>query len=201
MQDSVRLSLNLKVQYRELIISVDHQFEDWQEHEIAEALTEWVEASDSSVHFKILWNQPKPGLYKHFREPDSKTGIFIWLLDKTDEKHLDIELMEYFHGINGLYVPGEDKSANILVFKQTPVIKFKSVILHEVGHLLGLEHFKHYGNIMSKEASSTCLTLKDTTQLCTYYNCIPKSQCPFCEIEVHSESYTFPELITEDFAK
>jgi hypothetical protein len=181
MQDSVRASINLRVQYRELTISVDHQFEDWQEREIAEALSEWVEASDSSIHFKILWKQPKPGLYRNFTKPNSKTGIFLWLVDKTDTKTLTPELIEHFSDIEGLYVPGTDRSANILIFNQTPTSKFKSVVLHEFGHLLGLEHFDSFGYIMSTNASSSCLTLKDTTALCSYYRCMPKSQCLFCE--------------------
>lgn len=165
---------------RSFVVHIDHEFNYWQEKEIAKAFSEWTEASDGTITFKLIWNQPRRGLYKDHIDPKKDDGIFLWYLDKED-KNLTPELVKYFEKINGLYVPGDGSSSNLLIFHQVPEYHFKAVVLHEIGHLLGLNHIEEKGHLMSPAAGVSCLTLKDTQALCKHYNCVPRSFCMTCQ--------------------
>lgn len=165
------------VKNRELIINVDYRFDYLQEKLIAEAISEWSIASDGVIKFKVYWNQPRESIYSYsFSLLNPRDKIFIYSVNKNDSK-LTEDLREYFSDINGLYVPGFQDGSNLLIFEQVPMYHFKAVVLHEIGHLLGLMHLEEKDHVMSSASGSYCLTFSDIEYLCSYYNCIPKSMC------------------------
>lgn len=157
-------------------IIVDADFTVPQQILIAQAMLAWEGASSHKVKFKPAWNIPKPGPFKNFYPLMFDQGIFMWSLPK-DPHHLSDSQLEQAKPLGGLtiYGPGEN-SAHVIIYADLPAKHFYGVALHELGHLIGLNHIDGK-TVMHKNIKSHCITALDAKQLCELYGCVPKPDC------------------------
>lgn len=171
-------SLNVKREISNLEIKIDKEFSKKEMELISTAFHAWEKASQNKLHFTLIWNQPKPGYYYSHLNPDENAGLFFWYLPRNTQ-HLDKNYPEAWKTYYGLmnYGRGEN-SGNLIVFKKIPDHKFYPVVLHEIGHLLGLHHSKMESwTVMHPNALSHCITQWDAEQFCKLYGCKALSQC------------------------
>lgn len=154
-------------------VNIDQKFNPVQEQLIIESLNDWTIASSGVLQFRVNLKQPGYTNINSVIKPED--GIHILYVDK-DDKELSQELFEVFLFLNGLYVSRKN-GANILLFKGIRKDYFKNVALHEIGHMLGLEHMQGSGYVMSTMDARGCITYSDATALCKIYNCRPKTTC------------------------
>ncbi len=170
--------LHIKRENPEIHIKIDRDFSQKEKELIARAFHSWEVASQNKLRFILTWNQPKPGDYKNHLNPSENAGIFLWHLPKKPAE-ADARYPSGWKIYYGLmnYGRGEN-SGNIIVFKKIPKDKFYSVVVHEVGHLIGLNHNSELTwSIMHPSAVAHCITQLDAEKLCKLYNCTPISQC------------------------
>lgn len=161
---------------RPVQISIDERFSPAQQVQIYDAFVSWRIASGDRVDFVINWNQKRPGPYEKYKSPKSKNGIFMWYLDKNTE--VSETLRNDWIDFLGLMVYGSDeRSGNVLIFTATKEQNFYPVVLHEIGHLIGMKHIPGIVSVMKPETSIGCITQLDAQQLCRLYGCIPRPQC------------------------
>jgi predicted Zn-dependent protease len=61
--------------------------------------------------------------------------------------------------------------------------KFKTVMLHEFGHLIGMQHLPIVGTIMypSVDLGTNCITPIDLAQFCSMWKCNPENMVSSCK--------------------
>ena len=143
---------------------------------IQKAFDAWEKATTHKLQFVLIWDVPKPGRYHLFSKPKENAGIFFWNLPKTSY-HIPQESIEEWRSYYGVMVYGRgENSGNIIVFKEIDMEKFYPVVLHEVGHLIGLNHIKAK-SVMHPSAIFGCISPLDANQVCELYKCIPRPEC------------------------
>lgn len=154
-----------------ILVFVDESFNRFEEDHIWYAARAWEQTSNGSVKFILYFKMRRPGKLNNFYGKKYKNNsIFIWNIDKSN---LDNSLKEKFERYNGLW----DRYGNILMFKDTDSY-FYNVILHELGHALGLKHDdKKTKSVMHPNAIRGCITDLDSFKLCLIYGCVPKPEC------------------------
>ena len=162
-----------------VVVHVDSSFTFVERLRIKRAMTTWEKASNNRISFLPIWDVDKPGLYKDFAKAHVDQGIFLWRLDLNDSTHFTpIQQAKYAH-FSGMFTngPGEN-SGNIVLFESVRETSFYKVTLHELGHVLGLDHVETKENIvMQKRVQSNCITTLDAALLCNLYKCKPKAEC------------------------
>lgn len=160
-----------------IIIQIDQTFSATERLAIHMAMHTWEKASQDKIVFYPEWDVPKPGYFRTMTPLKENQGIFFWNLSK-EKKHLTPRQFDAASRQLGVthYGPGEN-SAHVVVFHGLSREQFYSVALHELGHLLNLKHIDAKYAVMSRTASSHCLTTLDAMQLCELYNCQPQPEC------------------------
>lgn len=99
------------------------------------------------------------------------------MVDKNLNDFTKEDLVEYQYYL-GLcqFGPGED-SAAVMIFKEASGRYFYSVVLHELGHLLGIQHLPGDAVMNRIVSSRGCLRLEDVEALCRLYRCKPHPEC------------------------
>jgi len=162
------------------MLQVDAEFSDIEEMEILQAIHTWKRVTQDHVSFMIEWNIPKPGAYKDVycaadgRLNCSYDKMFIWSLPKTSDQ-LTKEQLEEAKTYRGLMAhQGVD---HVIIFQDFPHDKFYGVVLHELGHLLGMNHVEDDKNVMFFDSSAACIGPIDSVQICNLYDCTPSPEC------------------------
>ena len=160
-----------------IVISIDRDFTSDQQSHIDNAMHAWETASSGKVKFVTTWDVFRPGPLQLFIPLKSDQGIFLWYTHK-DKYQLSPSMLEDAIPWGGLTIfgPGEH-SVHVIIFQDTPKQVFYDVALHELGHLIGLNHINGR-SVMHKNVVSNCITELDAKQLCELYGCDPKPDCP-----------------------
>ncbi len=160
-------------------VYVDRNFVDYEKREIKFAFDAWTRASNGIVQFDVHWDVPKPYVFYKHEKPKADQGIFIWQLGLYDRSEVSEKLYNEYHSYHGLFIPGPNDSANILIFTDVVAREhFYQVVVHEIGHLIGLDHEKgHEDAIMYPHATGDCISKWDMKALCSIYGCSPRNQC------------------------
>lgn len=157
-------------------ILVDEDFSTVEQSDIHAAMRAWEVASSGKVKFIPTWGVNKPGQFKYNRFLIFDQGIFFWHLPKNSVHFTETQLIDVkpLGGLT-LFGPGSN-SAHVIVFSDVPQRIFYAVSLHELGHLIGLNHIKANA-VMHENVKAACITPLDAQQLCELYECVPKPDC------------------------
>lgn len=162
-------------------VSVDDKFTELQKRQISTAFKTWRRASGERVSFVVKWDQKEPSSYADHHKLNRNSGIFIWSIDK--EKDIPKKLAESWSNYLGvtIYGPGQN-STNVIMFTSANTDEyFYPVVLHEIGHLIGMSHIPGIPSVMKPEVSVGCISQLDARQLCDLYNCTPRPECLILE--------------------
>lgn len=158
---------------------VDNTFTEREQELIAEALEEWVTATDGAIELNLLfgWERGKPFAITEMKMVDGKSTMH-----KSGSKDPGyIEMKEVvgkeFAGRTHLY---DDRWSIVIVTSSKNEHKFKSVIMHELGHYLvfdsthlseGLMHPK-----MKDQAAAGCIDQYTLDKACAILRCGPAAK-------------------------
>lgn len=158
-----------------ITVFIDEAFVGYEQKAISKAFNDWMSASNHTIYFTLVWNMPKPGLYKTHKMTSG--SIFLWKLDKTSDQISDADLKNWDTYL-GVWDSKSTNSGNIIIFSHVIKKAFYKIVAHEIGHMLGLVHtnMKHDA-LMHPHTTESCITKLDAQQLCNIYNCIPKPLC------------------------
>lgn len=140
---------------------------------ITRAGNDWERASNYKIRFDFIFNIKKPGLYKKVAHKYNQN--YIWYFNKWDNEQLDLfDAMDKYNW-KGFYA--NKKKKYIVIFDESSD-KY-NVILHELGHLLGLKHSINKNSAMSTNIndSSGCISFIDAQNLCDIYDCTAHNYC------------------------
>lgn len=158
--------------HRRIHLRVDTSFTQPQRIAIAEGASRWERSTKGAIQFDVTMYQ-KPDNFDPVLEFLDNPGIsnqniyetdhtvFIWNADFG--KLLVLETLLGF-SVNG-FTPGNYIA---LVPNRMTIPELTVAVVHELGHLLGLQHTK---TIMDVDATSNCITAADMLQFCQVYNC------------------------------
>lgn len=175
-----KYGLGVAREIRNIRVSVDAAYSEDHQALILKAFQAWEEATSGILSFELTWNVPKPSPYKEQDSiPAKDHGIFLWSVPKTEEQGTSKQLQDWV-SFWGLMVYGKgENSGNILVFEDVPPEKFYPVVLHEIGHLIGMQHESEWAwSVMDPHAYGECVTALDAKQVCGLYKCKAKPGCP-----------------------
>lgn len=155
------------------VVLIDKGFSGLQRKEIYQALAAWERASQHRVKFYPVWNQTKPQSVDASEYGDV---LFIWNLKDKDQKMLEKGIKKY-SSYSGYFLTGDtNESGHILMFVEEDEL-FYGVMLHELGHFLGLSHIEDENTVMYGNVGSVCITKKDAKALCDIIDCKPTPEC------------------------
>lgn len=158
---------------------IDKEFDQEEVGYIIAAATEWSKATENRVNYNIV-------------VMSTATKINIdnaLIINKVTSTYADVIVLDYFFNLNtpkenfikikalGYYYESKILPSIILVADRLDDFNYKAVVMHELGHSLGLEHNSSeeamYNSIMypSAEGQSTDITAIDVTAYCNIHNC------------------------------
>lgn len=153
------------------LLFIDERFNQEQEIMMLNAINAWEEASSYKIKIIPYLKVKRPGkIVNLYNKSYNDNSIFVWNIYPND---LNTKMTNNFKTFAGLW----DDKGNILIFTKE-LSRFYNVILHEIGHTLGLEHFNNnYITVMHCEAASSCITEIDAKLLCEIHSCTPNPEC------------------------
>lgn len=169
--------INNTPRYAIEVVQIDPEFTDHEKFLISEAALEWMHATNNIVKFIFVYDKNLDFKVKI----DHKPVIFnIFHLQPIEEDHIIVEYLDSvlpapvigfydnIHIINSLFT-----TMFIVRVRISSDSEYKAVIMHEMGHSLGLAHSKIADTLMypSVSGSSDCITMVDLKQFCEKYGC------------------------------
>lgn len=146
---------------------LDRKFNEFEIGFIEGACKEWEEKTNHVVEFKIV-----RAIHKSFIDENT---IYINKSDKNNPTIFALEIMSS-DTIFGYYDGKSPIKSILIVSDNVDDIMYQTVVLHELGHALGLKHNTDYGDINttmypSINSRQSGLVKKDIDQFCSIYKC------------------------------
>lgn len=165
-----------------IYIQIDEAFSSEQNTEIYRAAKTWEQASSDIIKFNLDFNHSRPTLFFQDDDINNQGAHFIYYGERSYQelgwdqyfKHPTALALTYYSN-----VPDHNKEdrVKIIAFNLDKKYDFSAVMLHELGHSLGLVHTDDKISVMHSTVLTKCITPADAEQLCQLYRCIPKPQC------------------------
>jgi hypothetical protein len=157
------------------IVYVDRQFSNLEKSFIKQAGEEWQIATNNMVKFIFIYDSAPINIVadnhtiirRFYMRPAKENEFIVQYLDFI----LKADLLGWWDEHNLL-----NNNINTMIIVRSRISSQKeyvSVIMHENGHALKLEHSKYENALMypSMMYRDLCITLDDLNQFCTIYHC------------------------------
>lgn len=173
---TVRDTIYTNKTFSNINIYIDTQFSSDEKVLIKDAFSTWENVLNNNVKFNINYSS-KPSLFKD-RE-SFEYGIFVWKLEHGDKTQMSDEDIKFFKNYEGVFLGEKHVSGNIIILINYYGFnnRFYGVVLHEIGHFLGLSHVNDIDSLMHPSTGAYCVTVNDADRACKMYNCEPNPEC------------------------
>lgn len=163
-----------------LYIYVDDRFTPQQEKRIKEAAKDWEEVGEGSFKVTFIWKQHFIGKWRQHQKP-ART-IYMWWVERSRDELGD---KKYHDSYDDLAEVTDDDvgGTDIIVYHDLQEQQFKTVILHEFGHIVGLNHTEVKGRLMYPYVREMCPCIDSdaAASFCLLYGCHGVGDCPLLE--------------------
>lgn len=148
-----------------LMVTIDPNFSSEQKRAIQDALKLWPETLNQKMVFDFSQNLPKPS---YFYQPDA-ADLFIEMIP-SNEPTPGIGGKTVTHAETAVDGTNVIQQALIALPERLSLPKLKEVALHEMGHVLGLEHSFNRSDIMYFTSRVADLSDRDKNTIRRIYN-------------------------------
>lgn len=161
----------IRAEYISETIYLDKSFTKEEVDIVLEATWEWAKATDNRVIYKVI----------QLSEKENEISINNSILfNKVNADNIDILSLDYLHHNYTLgYYSNNNVIPNIVIVAERLDSErlYKEVVLHELGHSLGLEHDHEasgIGTLMypSVDKQSESITPTDVFNYCKIHHCL-----------------------------
>lgn len=162
---------------RNQTIYVDSAFTERELTIIKSAADEWERATNGTVHFTLFWFAKLPDHEIHTYVPYNT----MIRLNSNNQHVFETDLRIRDNTAGFLQTTSGSYYIGIVADRITVESLLKSVVIHEMGHALGLDHDDSSPAIMNRAAyyREPCLSYSDLNQFCNRYRC-NVAQMSFC---------------------
>ncbi len=158
----------------EYSLAVEKEFDDEEVEFITSAVDEWMTACDcysASVFFR--YDLPTTHNLETSEWEDIKGYGRLWKVNKREPVFVDAAEDEG-DGIRGMHYSG-----NIMLMDHLKGVTFYGVMLHELGHLYGIDH-QVSGLMASNGGNHGCIDWRAISEFCNMHTCGVAAH-PTCE--------------------
>ncbi len=129
-----------------IYIGIDVRFSVEQQNKIKNNIDRWQRALGDVVHIVPIWNQRAPGKVRDNDKPINHN--FMWSVDRSREELGDAAFIKSFGNLAEVDNDHVGEGCNILMYRHIETADFSKINLHELGHVLSVQHSERYGSIM-----------------------------------------------------
>lgn len=165
-------------------MTIDSDFTESEVEQIQLALDEWVDATDSPDAIISLDGT--------FRSPTFTSDVWgtdspesrVFRIHESDPGYNQIKNEIDSDGFRAIFNLSSENIAMVMDdFDPDAGFAFRKVFMHEIGHLLGLEHesFGVMSSDIGKYGAGTCITSQNVNDFCDMHDCGPAegTTCPY----------------------
>src|ERR1700722_3199194 len=160
------------------VISVAPKFSHLEIGLIQEAANDWQFYTDDLATFKLVSGDPSD--YPIETVPGQLgQAVIIRPIDSYEPKAILLDVRTCGDTL-GFYERGKFISTIWIIMNRIrDEDEFIAVVMHELGHSIGLDHTTHEGTLMYPYVSADCVTQYDLQKFCNIYGC-DSEQMNFC---------------------